>query len=73
MVEPMATRDNPARTSKPGKVRCPMCGHAMAVDFAPFCSRRCADDDLAGWLGGRYAIPGEAARGLIFDDDSETD
>ena len=49
-----------------------MCGHSMAVDFAPFCSRRCADDDLAGWLGGRYAVPGDHARGLIFDDDSET-
>ncbi len=50
-----------------------MCGHPMAADYAPFCSRHCADDDLTGWLGGRYAIPGEHARGLIFDDDSETD
>ncbi len=73
MVEPMATRDDPARRRKPGKARCPMCGHPMAADYAPFCSRHCADDDLAGWLGGRYAIPGEHARGLIFDDDTETD
>jgi len=25
--------------------------------FKPFCSRRCADVDLAHWLGGSYAIP----------------
>ena len=24
--------------------------------YRPFCSRRCADVDLARWLGGRYAI-----------------
>ena len=48
-----------------------MCGDPMAADYAPFCSRRCADNDLAGWLGGRYAIPGDDARGLVFDDDSE--
>jgi endogenous inhibitor of DNA gyrase (YacG/DUF329 family) len=29
--------------------------------FRPFCSRRCADIDLARWLGGAYAIPGEPA------------
>jgi uncharacterized protein len=25
--------------------------------FHPFCSQRCADADLARWLGGKYAIP----------------
>jgi endogenous inhibitor of DNA gyrase (YacG/DUF329 family) len=29
-------------------------------DYRPFCSRRCADVDLARWLGGVYAIPGAA-------------
>lgn len=38
---------------------CPICGKPTAPDRRPFCSRRCADVDLARWLGGRYAIPGE--------------
>lgn len=37
---------------------CPICGKPAAADRHPFCSRRCADVDLARWLGGRYAIPG---------------
>lgn len=36
---------------------CPLCGAASAEPFAPFCSSRCADRDLANWLGGKYAIP----------------
>jgi len=36
---------------------CPICRKAPAVDaFRPFCSRRCADVDLQGWLSGRYSI-----------------
>jgi hypothetical protein len=27
----------------------------------PFCSKRCADLDLAKWLSGEYAIPGAPA------------
>jgi endogenous inhibitor of DNA gyrase (YacG/DUF329 family) len=41
--------------------RCPICRDAAAEAFRPFCSKRCADVDLGRWLGGRYAIPGEAA------------
>lgn len=37
---------------------CPICGKRAARPYAPFCSRRCADVDLARWLGGRYALPG---------------
>jgi endogenous inhibitor of DNA gyrase (YacG/DUF329 family) len=29
----------------------------MAAEYRPFCSRRCADVDLAHWLSGSYAIP----------------
>ncbi|WP_439562173.1 DNA gyrase inhibitor YacG [Roseinatronobacter sp.] len=36
---------------------CPICNHAAVPAFKPFCSRRCADVDLARWLGGNYAIP----------------
>lgn len=36
---------------------CPICKKAPAEPaFRPFCSRRCADRDLQGWLSGRYAI-----------------
>ena len=36
---------------------CPICRRPAAHEFAPFCSRRCADIDLHRWLGGVYAIP----------------
>lgn len=37
---------------------CPICGEASTPRFRPFCSRRCADIDLARWLNGSYALPG---------------
>jgi hypothetical protein len=46
------------RKRKPTKGRkCPICGHANAAEFKPFCSKRCADADLVRWLKGAYAIP----------------
>jgi len=39
--------------------RCPQCGKPMAEEYKPFCSRRCADVDLARWLRGDYRIPVE--------------
>lgn len=36
---------------------CPICGRAGAAAYRPFCSRRCADIDLAKWLGGGYRVP----------------
>lgn len=39
---------------------CPICTKPAVAAYRPFCSRRCADIDLARWLGGRYAIPGTA-------------
>ncbi len=38
---------------------CPVCQRPTEPRYRPFCSRRCADVDLARWLGGRYAIPAE--------------
>jgi uncharacterized protein len=38
--------------------RCPLCRKAAAPDYRPFCSRRCADVDLARWLRGDYVVPG---------------
>jgi endogenous inhibitor of DNA gyrase (YacG/DUF329 family) len=37
--------------------KCPMCGRPTEADTAPFCSKRCAEADLARWLGGDYKIP----------------
>jgi len=48
-----------------GSAKCPICGRATATDYRPFCSRRCADVDLARWLSGGYAIPARA------DDDED--
>lgn len=39
--------------------RCPICGKPTAPAMRPFCSRRCADVDLARWLRGDYRLPGE--------------
>ena len=36
---------------------CPICDKETAKDYRPFCSRRCADVDLAKWLNGSYAVP----------------
>ncbi len=38
---------------------CPICARKSDEKFRPFCSRRCADVDLAKWLGGSYAIPSD--------------
>ena len=38
---------------------CPICNAAPDQKFKPFCSRRCADTDLARWLNGSYAVPSE--------------
>ena len=37
--------------------KCPICGRPTEPAFRPFCSRRCADVDLARWLAGAYAVP----------------
>ncbi|SLN35291.1 DNA gyrase inhibitor YacG [Roseisalinus antarcticus] len=39
---------------------CPICSRETDRRYRPFCSRRCADVDLAKWLGGDYRIPSEA-------------
>ncbi|RRH78443.1 DNA gyrase inhibitor YacG [Falsigemmobacter faecalis] len=39
--------------------KCPICGRAAEQSYRPFCSKRCADVDLARWMTGSYAIPVE--------------
>ncbi|MCJ7871765.1 DNA gyrase inhibitor YacG [Phaeobacter sp. J2-8] len=38
-------------------MNCPMCQNPADPKYRPFCSKRCADLDLAKWLNGSYAVP----------------
>ena len=38
---------------------CPMCKKPSVFEYRPFCSKRCADLDLAHWLRGDYTIEGD--------------
>ena len=42
---------------KPKLRPCPQCNKLATEDYHPFCSKRCADIDLANWFNGSYAIP----------------
>ncbi|WP_171123563.1 MULTISPECIES: DNA gyrase inhibitor YacG [unclassified Ruegeria] len=46
---------------------CPICGDDTVTKFRPFCSKRCADIDLAKWLNGSYSVPSQR------EEDVETD
>ncbi len=41
---------------------CPICGKPTVQDYRPFCSKRCADVDLARWLNESYTLPAEDAQ-----------
>jgi uncharacterized protein len=45
--------------------KCPICGRPPEAGSAsaPFCSRRCADEDLRRWLTGAYRVPTAEAPG----------
>lgn len=38
---------------------CPICDAESQKAYRPFCSKRCADLDLAKWLNGSYALPSQ--------------
>jgi uncharacterized protein len=46
-----------ARTKRRTKRKCPICGRPPQAETVPFCSRRCADEDLRRWLSGAYRVP----------------
>ena len=46
---------------------CPICGEDTVITFRPFCSKRCADIDLAKWLNGSYAVPSQREEGIDTD------
>ena len=42
--------------------KCPICKKLSVFEFRPFCSKRCANVDLAHWLRGDYCIEGEEGK-----------
>lgn len=46
---------------------CPICRKPTVQEYRPFCSRRCADLDLARWFREDYSIP-TPLTGLEDDD-----
>jgi hypothetical protein len=38
---------------------CPICKKSGVFNYRPFCSKRCADIDLAKWFRGDYSIEGD--------------
>lgn len=46
---------------------CPICEKPSDPGYRPFCSKRCADVDLARWLRGSYAIPDETFDASLDD------
>ena len=48
---------------------CPICGKPGVEAYRPFCSKRCADVDLAHWLRGDYRIPADPLRDSDHDDE----
>lgn len=57
MAEDTGGKDNVVRLSR--RRRCPVCGQTEVHAYRPFCSQRCADQDLGRWLTGGYRIPAE--------------
>lgn len=37
---------------------CPICKKPVIAEYAPFCSKRCADVDLNRWLTESYVVDG---------------
>ncbi|MDO5648075.1 DNA gyrase inhibitor YacG [Paracoccus sp. (in: a-proteobacteria)] len=50
---------------------CPICQKPGVPAYRPFCSKRCADVDLAKWLRGDYVIPGPVLDDVSSDDDKD--
>ena len=36
---------------------CPICQKPSDAKYRPFCSKHCADVDLARWFKGSYSVP----------------
>jgi endogenous inhibitor of DNA gyrase (YacG/DUF329 family) len=51
--------------------RCAICGQPADPALRPFCSKRCADIDLARWMSDAYVVPGGGADADEDGDDTE--
>lgn len=72
--EPAATGYSGRKQGKDNKSAigcCPLCGNSTVDQHRPFCSKRCADVDLANWLGGHYRIPLEPTE--VHQENDESD
>ncbi len=49
--------ETPLPQNRTPRKRCPICGRLADAAYQPFCSLRCADVDLARWLGEVYRVP----------------
>jgi endogenous inhibitor of DNA gyrase (YacG/DUF329 family) len=58
MARKMSDGGDGDRHDAPRQQTCSMCGKPRSEKYRPFCSKRCADLDLARWLGGAYVITG---------------
>ena len=55
-----------------GAQLCVLCrAHAVDPRWRPFCSERCRNEDLARWVTGGYAVPGEPALDDGLPEDSD--
>ncbi|MGA9659117.1 MAG: DNA gyrase inhibitor YacG [Asticcacaulis sp.] len=43
---------------------------SAARDYAPFCSKRCADVDLVHWLKGDYVLDGSGSLAVNDEEDA---
>jgi hypothetical protein len=51
------------------KRKCPVCGRPPQAGREPFCSKRCADEDLRRWMTGEYRIPSRERPDLDAEDE----
>ncbi|MCQ8186522.1 DNA gyrase inhibitor YacG [Parvularcula maris] len=51
---------------------CPICSKRTEADYAPFCSKRCADVDLNRWLSDQYAVPGAEDESADLGDEDQS-
>jgi endogenous inhibitor of DNA gyrase (YacG/DUF329 family) len=65
---PSRDADHEGKKAAPG---CPICGAPSQERHRPFCSKRCADIDLARWLNESYRVPGEPANRPAESEESE--
>ena len=65
---------DPVNENDPSRpAACPTCGKPRVRAYRPFCSPRCADVDLQGWLTERYAIPIVEKEDGLDDPEAEED